>query len=544
MKTTGGLLFGCWNRVWRQTLVAVAITNAWALTSSTVEAQGTPAPRQSHSRDRTRELIDDYSNFSDDNFDRSRHSDNNRRPANQGNVDPKVVHNVLQNLANSLTQLTYALNDQMAQVPGLRQVYTEALRLSGAAVSMHKRADKSGIDSAMLDDLQQLDADWRELAYRMENVRGLSADARNLIADINDQDQRIRKLVNISPQLDRRQLNLKAAGLVADLENLQEDITSEMGNNQDSQNYRRSISRLRQIVLNLVSVVRDDRADTGVIVEEYKQFEKQWAPLATKLRSEDDRYIERGLRRVAASSDEIHQLLLLPRQTDQSRFSYLAKSLKKDIDEFFERTPLILVMQLPNSKQALPAAEQFYGACTRFMETVDRSQDQGEITESFRRIEQAQRGFNDVFRDVDSDRAVAVLNRIGQSVNGLRAALQIQRDDFDNSAASDLAASIQNTTEQLEAATKRWLELDRQQFTQECLQDTADMTDRAARLHDDLLTGKPIGELRNEMTDLYENWRRVWNYLVKCQTEDRPTLSRLSSNLTPAMVELRTIIMQ
>jgi len=543
MMTTGGLLVGYRDTLWRTTLIAVAMTNAWAVMGPPVMGQGTPALRASHSRDRTRELIDDYSNFSDDNFDRTRQPDN-RRPANQGNIDPKVVHNLMQKLANSLTQLTYALNDQMGQVPGARQVYTEALRLSGTAVAIHKRADKYGVDGSMLDDLQQLDADWRELAYRMDNVRGLSADARDLMADINEQDQHIRKLVNIQPQLDRRQLNLKAAGLAADLENLQEDITSEMGNNQDSQNYRRSISRLRQVVLNLVSIVRDDRSDSGLIVEEYKQFEKQWAPLATKLRSEDDRYIERGLRRVAASSDEIHQLLLLPRQTDQSRFAYLAKALKKDIDEFFERTPLILVMQLPNAKQALPVAEQFYGACSRFMETVDRNSDQADIADSFRRIEQAQRAFNEVFRDVDSDRAVAVLNRITQSVNGLRAALHIQRDDFDNQAAADLAASIQNTTEQLEAATKHWLEQDRQQFTQECLQDTADMTDRAARLHDDLLKGKPIGELRTEMTELYENWRRVWNYLVKCDTEDRQTLSRLSVNLTPAMVELRTIIMQ
>ena len=111
--------------------------------------------------------------------------------------------------------------------------------------------------------------------------------------------------------------------------------------------YRRTVGRLRQIVLNLISVIRDDHSDASVIVEEYKQFETIWSPLVAKLRTEDDRYIERGLRRVSATAGEIHKLLLLPQKLDKSQFVYLAAALKKDIDEFFERTPLILVMHLP-----------------------------------------------------------------------------------------------------------------------------------------------------------------------------------------------------
>lgn len=529
----------------RALVISFAMLSSVVVDCSALLAQGNQVIRTAHSRERTREIIDDYSNSigSDGGFDTPRHPD--RRNLNgQGQVDVKSIRPLIRAFSDSMTQLTYALNDQTSQLPGARQIYAEALRLSGAAVGINKRSEKYGVDGAMLDDLQQLDADWRELAYQMENLRGLSGDSRALVDDINDADHKIRQAIGMQPQLDRRQLNLKVAGLAADLENLQEDIASELGNSHDSQTYRRSISRVRQAVLSLVATLRDDRSDTASIVDDYKQFESMWAPLAGKLSAEEDRYIERGIQRVAMSSGEIHRLLLLPQKVDQSQSAYLAKSLKKDIDEFFERTPLILVMHLPNSKLALPVADQFYATCARFVEVVSHSQDQAEIQDSFRKIEQAERAFLDVYRDVDSDRAVAVLSRISRTVGALRSSLHIHRDDFDSQTASDLAASIENCTEQIASVAKRWLQQDNQPFANDCLQETAELADVAATLHDNIMDGKRPSELKEGMIDIYERWRRVYGYLIKCQSEDRPTLGRLSTALTPAIVDLRALILQ
>lgn len=545
MNATGRSACGIGSRNKQCLVMALAMMSSLIIASADALSQGTAASRTSHSRERTREYIDDYSNSTgtDGEFERPRQPDN-RNPAAQPQVDVKALRPLIRGFADSMTQLTYDLNDQMSQTPGLKQIYTEALQLSGAAVGIHKRADKFGVDAAMLDDLQQLDADWRELAYRMENARTLSEDSRNLVDDINGFVQKIRQLIKIQPQFDRRQLNLKAASLAADLDNLQDDIVSELGNSPDSQFYRRSITRARQTILNMVAIVRDERSDPSVIVDEYKQFETIWSPLVVKLRSEDDRYIERGLRRVAASKSVVHQLLLLPRKMDQSQFAYLAKTLKRDVDEFFERTPLVLILHLPNAKQALPAADQLYTACARFVEVVNRNAEPNEIVDSFRKLEQAGSAFNDIYQEIDSDRAVAVLNRIGQSLGALRSALHIQSDDFDDDRAADLAAAIQNFADQLEATVTHWLGEDRQPFANDCLQEVSDLGDRVTKLHDDIMAGRPVAELRTEMADVYDNWRRVYAYLGKCQTEDRPALGRLASSLTPALVDLRTMIMQ
>ena len=524
-----------------------------AFVAGTGLAQGTPAFAQPRSRvmptalprERLKEFLDDYTNSigTDNDFERPKHQDH-KHGSNLSQVDPKVVRAMIRIFADNTTQLTYVLNEQSDQLPGLRQLYQESLRLSGTASSLHKRVEKFGVDGSTVDELQQLDADWHEFVYRIENVRGLSDDAQELIANVNDADKKIRQSIGIQQQLDRRQLNLKVAALVADLENLQEDVTAELGNSGNAQQYRRGTSRARQAAMNLISLIRDDRSESDAIIEDYKTFEGIWSPLATKLRTEDDRYIERSVRRTAAVVNEIHQLLLLPKELDQSQFVFQARTLKKDIDEFFERTPLILVMQLPNSKQALPVADQFYGACARLIEVVNHSQDQTQILEAFRKVEQAERSFNEVYKEIDSDKAVAVLTRIVRSTNALRTSLQIEHDEFDNKNAEHLAASIQNITEQITLVSRRWLDSDNQPFADTCLQEAADLAESAARLHDDVVDGRRPGDMNVNMQDVYDRWRRVYGYLIKCQTDDRTTLGRLSSRLTPAIVELRSTIMQ
>ncbi len=536
-------------------LASLALAGSSLIASSTdLLAQGTPATRTTYTRDQTRDMIDDFSSSLQEKGQERRRTNSNRafpNPAGVPGTAPGVVtaelkqlRTLIRDFSNDASQLTYALNEQIRVVPSLRPLYTDALRVSAEAVGLDKRAGQVNDHRQLSEEFQDLDADWRELAYRLESVRGLQADTRDLIANLNDGGEAIRKQLKMQPQLNRQSLYMKTASLAGDLENLIDDIGAELGRSKNAQQYIMQGGRVRQEVLGLAALARDDQADTALVVEEYKRVEAMWLPLAVKLQTEDNRYLERSLRRITQTSGEIHQLLLLPQKVDKQQLVYLTSALKKDIDEFFEKTPLILVVRLPKAKSALSTADQFYGVCEHFVDVVNQGSELDEIVDSFKYIEQAEKTFNEVFNTIDSDRAVAVLQRIDQTVSTIRTALQLQREDFNRPAANDLAASIENLTEQLDFAAKRWLNDDRQPFAKACLQETASMGDAAVRLHQDLVRGVPIAQLRREMDELYDSWRTVYGYLVKCQTEDRPTLGRLSSRLTPALVELRTMITQ
>lgn len=229
---------------------------------------------------------------------------------------------------------------------------------------------------------------------------------------------------------------------------------------------------------------------------------------------------------------------------DKTQLVYLTASLKKDIDEFFTKTSLLLVIHLPKATKALGTADQFYGVCEHFVDQVNRGADFDDVVDSFRYIEEASRSFSDVYGAINSDKAVAVLQRIEQSVSAIRTSLHLQREDFDRNAAGELAASIAHLTEQLELATRQWLTDDPQSFSTACRQEVATLATQSASIQRNLLRGVPVSQLQREIDDTYEHWRTAYKYLVKCQTEDRPVLGRLSGRLTPALVELRTMISQ
>lgn len=523
----------------RVLLVGLICGSVHDLGVSTAIAQG---GRLAQSREGAKDLLDYSKGFdSEDGFERPRPTDK-RNQILSGQVDTKQLRQHVQSFKEILAQLIMELNDQSRQLPGVRPVYLEALQLSGSVDTIAKHIAKHDLDSSMLDELQQADADWRELVYRAGNVRGLSEESKKYIEDLSRLDQKMRDTLGIQPQLDRRQLTVKAAGLASSLDGLNEDIEFELGKSRETVFYRRSIGRAKSTVVNLISLIRDSASDGNVLVSEFKQFETIWAPLVNKLHAEDNRYIERGLTRVATASNDIHQLLLLPQKVDQTQFVYLTKGLKKDIDEFFLRTPLVLVMQLENSKQALSVADQLNRACDRFVEVVQNSQEHAVVVDSFRKIEQAEKAFYEVYRDVDSDRALAVLTRIDQAVGSIRSALQLQRDDLDTRAASELAAQVQNLTEQIAFVSRRWLDKEDPDFEDDCLQEVKALAESAAQLHDDIAEGKRAADLKSGMIDVYERWRTVYGYLVKCQSEERAALGRLATRLTPAIVDLRAIV--
>jgi hypothetical protein len=529
-------------------LMGLMLGGASLLTSAlpSFAQQGLPAQRATFTREDTRDLIDDYSNSLQD----GNRYGNNRRPAAPSNPggaltpEMKQMRPLIRSFSENASQLTYSMNDQIARFPGLRSLYSDALTVSAEAIGLDRHAGQHSDHRLVLDDFEQLDADWRELAYKLQSVRGLPAETRDLIANLTSLDQQIRKTLNTQPQVNRQELSLEAAGLAGDLQNLLEDIGAELGRSAQAQQLMIQTGKSRQQMLTIVSMSRDSQTDPAILVREFKAFEAVWQPLAAKLQAEDNRYLERDIRRISLSTGKIHQLLLLPQSIDKSQLVYLAATLKKDIDEFFSRTPLILVMHLPKAGRALATADQFYGVCEHFVDQVNRGSSLEELVDSFRYIEEADRSFSDVYGAINSDKAVAALQRIDQTVATIRTSLHLQREDFDRNAASDLAASIANLTEQLDIATKKWLADDPQSFSNALRQETGTLAAQAAAIHNDLIRGVPVSQLQREIDQTYEHWRTTYKYLVKCQTDDRPGLGRLSGRLTPALVGLRTMISQ
>jgi predicted nucleic acid-binding Zn-ribbon protein len=455
----------------------------------------------------------------------------------------RTVRPLIRDFADEVSQLGYDLNDEERRIPTLRNLLTDAYKVIALAASLDRTVQRVN-DHRLLDaEFRDLDASWRELSYRLTNTRGLSRIVTDRIAALNGLHEQIDQAIGVRPQVNRRELMLKINDLATDLRNLIDDVRLELGT-RDTQRVLVGLNRARQQVVSIAALLDDNTISSDMITDEYKQFRVLWYPERARLQEFDNRFFERSLRRISQTDGEIHQLLLLPTKVDSTQLVYLTSALRKDIDEFFDRTSLRLLITLPRYDRVAGVASEFYGVCEHFIDEVNSNVEYEQLVESFRYIEDAQRNFLSVFQGINSREALAALNKIEQTIEALRSSLQVQSDQFDRRRAADLAALVETTADQLEMAAQRWLSRDRQSFATACLQSIRQMRTQTAQLHQSVIGGATTSQLRVQSEQLYDTWRTVYNYLIKCQTDDRPTLGRLSSRITPALVELRTMITQ
>ena len=445
---------------------------------------------------------------------------------------------VLADLQRDADQLTTLLNADVTRVPGIRPYLGDVLRLRARAAVLNQRAGQINDHREILADLQNLDRDWRVLAYRLRSIRGLDSRVEQLIVRLDGYAESLSAAFNMQPQVDHRELLQKAAALSSGLHGLIEDIEIELSQSTDRHQLLLDGRRVEQQAVSVTNTIAD-HAEYQVISEEYKKFKSLWTPFGAKLRPLGNRYIERDVRRVNEIDGEIHTLLLLPQDHDQSQILHLAELLKKDVDDFYARAPLRLLIELPENERVLPAADQFFGVCENFIRNVENGEEMGLIIEDYGYIEASWQEFDRLLRPVNSRAAQQVLQTIQERMQAIRTALHMQ-DGFNRSVSIDLAASLDNLAEHLQQDIGHWLAFQPTSFRNQALRDSAEFATAAHQLHVEVLNGGDARTIRQSADRLHDLWRNVHRWVGECQTDDRIHLQRISSRITPALVDLRT----
>lgn len=521
--------------------LAAVLISGWL--SPAMAQSGPKARHVAISREERDQTINDLSNSRD--FGRIDRTERRTRPVEKLDTptpEMKKLRPLIEEFSKEISLLNSQLSDELSDAPSVRTLLGDTYKLTSDAVTLVRDARAENDHHLLFDEIQQVDASWGELSYRLGTVRKLSRDSQDSIANLNDIAGEIRKLLDIGQQVNYRDLSNKTVSLATDLENLMEDIQVQLRRTQEGQKLYGSTSKAHQQMLAMADL-SDDKADLKSITKEYERFRELWYPQAATLQSKDGEF-QQSLRRIARTDGEIARLLLIQQKFDKTQIVYLTSALRKQIDEFFQAVPLKQLIQLPKASQALSTADEFYGVCEHFTDTVNGQDDYNHIVDAFREIEQADRNFLKVFGDIDNPDAAASLEKISQTLTALRSSIQVDRDDFSRQTANALAAKIENLTDNIDITSRSWLAHDRQSFSQDCLDQTDALAQAAQKLHDEIANGANVAQIRQDTEDLYQSWRQVYNYLVKCQTDDRPMLGRLSSQLTPALVELRTLVAQ
>jgi hypothetical protein len=328
------------------------------------------------------------------------------------------------------------------------------------------------------------------------------------------------------------------AVLKADLDQLLNTIESELERSPQRRQLVATGHKLEQQTDQIVAMVTSN-APYDAIVAECRELQNDWRPFAAELRGFKNRTIERHVRRIEHSEYQLQALLRLPHQLDRQRLLTLTNTLMTQVDEFYLRAPLKLLITLPNGSDVIPTCDQFYGTCEHFADCVQKGSDHEQLLEDYQYVDEAWVAFHSMFRQLNSSKAQAVLDDIERGIVTLREALQLNQG-FDRDEAINLAAALISHAEAFDSDLHKYLERNPKNFGKTALQETHALVEAARHLHEHLSAGGDARQLLRESQDIAKRWHRVHEYVRLCNNGDRLPLLRTSAKITPLVVELGT----
>ena len=163
------------------------------------------------------------------------------------------------------------------------------------------------------------------------------------------------------------------------------------------------------------------------------------------------------------------------------------------------------------------------------------------MLECYRYVEEYGNTFVRAFEPLRSSQGIVVLREIEDGIIALRNELHITGTvtSIDTQAMLPTAAKLENLADHLDFDVQQWLYRDRQSFRTPALRASSNFVKRTQSIHR-LLAARPSQtELTQEIADLIEEWRAVYQYLGRCNTEHRDHLRILSQDISQAIYDLR-----
>ena len=262
--------------------------------------------------------------------------------------------------------------------------------------------------------------------------------------------------------------------------------------------------------------------------------------MAARLASVQNRYIDRSVRRIVAAGNNLRQLLWLENEADITQLINIANSMRSHVDEFFKRTPLLLMVKLEDSQSALRAANDFYDACDVYTDQVKQNADQETMMEVFKDLQSTGNTFLATFERLPSRQGQLVIADISRELGSLQQITGAYNggDGFDLITATNIAAEMETLAEHIDYDIRHWLRNSSESQGRSILQLSNQFKTNTNRLYNTITSRRPREEVRQITSTVYDDWRRIAQVLRRAPEEDRQHMASISSKLTSALYDL------
>ena len=455
-------------------------------------------------------------------------------------IDAAAVRRSVGQIATVAKELYAILAAEERRTPTVGRYLADVIQIRGDAEYLQSVLRADADVARRVTTITDLNQSWRLLSQRLGNVAGLSRPAAREIGAMDAAVADLEKGLSVTASLDRRQLIRTADMLAESLDRLESDIEFEMPRDTKTRELVYNVQQARQHVIHLTDMAYENAARPRLL-DEYDQYSRVWSPVAVSLRAQPSRYLERGVRRIQSANRDVTDLLLIDREVDGEQLKYLAADLQRDIENFYQKTTLAVLRDLPQSEYALSTADAFWGTFENFIWNVNNEKDRAEWVSAFNDIQNEWVNFNGIYQNASSNDARAALANIRAGLETLSESLAVE-ERFDRDRTANLAGSIEAYAGSISRDTQTWLSRENPVYRTEALAQVIDFEQQARRFHELVLNGAEMRDLRPASERLFDQWKKVYNYIIRCEGTERPYLAASARRTTPAFVELRTTL--
>ncbi|MFK7820202.1 MAG: hypothetical protein AB8G99_15885, partial [Planctomycetaceae bacterium] len=454
-------------------------------------------------------------------------------------INAAAVSSLLDRFAAGANRLYQQIDVESQYSPRLRSVLADTLKVRARATLLAQDAKTTRDLNNIAIGVRELDSDWRLLSHNIRRLPTPPRTVTELVAALDRTNVEIEKTFKIEPQIDRRELLTQVMAMSADFDNLIDDITLEMGTTVEARELVRGVRSIRtqsQYAADLIA----ERGTYQRIVEAYQRAETDWKPIAERLTRVRNRYIDRSVRRIVSAGNSLKELLWLENNADISELIATANAMRANVDEFFKRTPLLLIVKLQDPEFALRAANHFYDACDVYTEQVQGSADIDTLMEVFKDLEVTGQDFMQTFAPLPSRQGQLVLADISRDLRSLQemASSHYGGDGFNMIAATDVAAELETLADHIDYDLRAWLRNRTDANTRAALALSARFKTETSELYQSIVSRRPREEIRRQTANAYEDWRKISQILRRVPEEDRDHMASISAKLTNAFLDL------
>ncbi len=441
--------------------------------------------------------------------DRWRHGQEPRPPRDLAvPVEVQAYRTKLAAFAEQSASLTAALQQSAGRVRGIRPLMTDALKLKTRAALMYEKSQRIQDLALLAEEYCDLDCQWRELSFRLQQLRGLDATSLTFIRQLNGSCDDLCRLLELRPQFDREAVFRMAIETTTHLTTLLEDIQLELGGLNEAAALVRECRGLAEQCRRLGRLANDAAYDD--LITRYSTFVSDWRRYAVKLYPYQNRYCDRGIRRIRSCNQQVFERLWTPLGIDRDYLRYVSQSLAEEVDALFDKMTVKSLVKIPPADQqaVLQLARDLYGQCEIYCECVRNNSPLNDLMTHYMQIDNQWRSLDRHLTVMTSLSVVSsrrLITAYGLELcDLLRVPAQLDRER-----AIQLAAALEASAEHLRYEMRRYARYySSVAFRNQAYQRSDAFYVQAKNLHLHLQSGSSLTDVRSSCEGAVTAWEQ------------------------------------